>query len=272
MTEPVINDPTKGKNKSIFSNSSTNPGAFNINTFMSDIRTRGVVRSNAFMVNIVPPKILRSKWPTGKNLIIRCDSASLPAVNLQMGELFRHGFGAQESSPHNVQFEPVNLSFILDMAGEVYNFWYSWMNGIMNFNRSKGLNTKDEYGKLPYEMAYKDDYASEIKVIMYNEASDTILQSTMTKAFPMGINDTPLSWGNTDDIVRLNIPISYRDFYTNVAQQSTADNLHSLLSETVPNQSFDKNGIKDQFSIFGLNSPLLKTSKLDTLITEVLLK
>lgn len=250
---------------------SNSPGSFNINTFISDIRNRGVVKSHSFMVNIIPPKVIRNQWSDSRNILIRCEGASLPAVNFQMGELFRHGYGGVESMPHNVQFEPINLMFLLDGNAEIYTFWYKWMNGILNFNRSSGLNTPDENNKRPYEMAYKDDYATEIKILIYNEAADAIIQATLNDAFPIGIPDIPLNWSSTNELIKINIPISYRDFYAQTTFADSARNVSTFLSSTLPNNQLNKNSIRDNFSTLGFGAPGKLTSKLDRLVADILL-
>lgn len=247
-------------------------GAFNVNSFMTDIRSRGIVRSHSFMINIIPPKIMRDLWPDTRSIIIRCDSASLPTVNFQMNEIFRHGYGPQETSPHNVQFEPINLTFIVDGWGEVYKFWYTWMNRIMNFNRSRGLNIGDELGRMPYEMSYKDDYSTEMRVLVYNEYTDNIIQATMLRAFPMGISDVTLNWSSTDDIVRLNVPISYKDFYAEVEGGHSSQGVFDFLSNTINGNSLNIRSVLDQLNIFGFKNNYGPTTKLDRIISDILLK
>lgn len=245
---------------------------FNINSFISDIRVRGVVRSHSFMVNIVPPKILRDIWSDTRNILIRCDSASLPSVNFQMNDIFRHGYGPQETSPHSVQFEPINLTFILDSEAELYNFWYTWVNRIMNFNRAKGLNSPNELGAHPYELSYKDDFATEIKILVYNETADTIIQASMEMAFPMGLSEVSLNWTATDDIIRLNIPISYRDFYAQTLNTRASEGVFDFLSNTYNSNSLNTGNILDQFNLFGLRTNTGQTSKLDRLLSDILLR
>lgn len=245
------------------------PGSFSINTFISDIRSRGVVKTNSFMVNIVPPKILRDRWSDTRNILIRCDSASLPAVNFQMAELYRYGFGPQESNPHNIQFEPVNLTFLMDAKAEIYSFWYSWVNGIMNFNRQNGLNSKDKAGKNVYELAYKRDFSTEIKVLVYNEVADNIIQASMLEAYPMGIQDIGFNWMNTDDVVRMNVPITYRDFYSQMASP-TQQEVFTFLSDTVPTENYNKSYLKDTFKTIGFDLLDRASSKLDRLISDII--
>lgn len=239
---------------------------FNLNSFMSDIRTRGIIKSNSFMVSITPPKLLKAQWSDARRIIIRCDSASLPSVNWQMNEHHRHGYGPQESSPHNVQFEPTNLTFILDAQGEIYNFWQSWMNAIMNFDRSQGLNGKDTWGKQPYEHAYKDDYSADLKVLVYDEAANAAVQVTMLKAFPMGISEVNFNWSGGDDVTHLNIPISYRDYFTQTAKVTDLSSTLRTFFDFSSNANLSPS-IQASYPILG--TPTARSSILDSILADI---
>lgn len=262
-------NPSWGREAPVNAVPASSPGSFNIGSFMADIRTRGIVRSHSFMVNIVPPAVLRDRWPNTRNILIRCDSAALPAANFQMAELYRHGYGPQEASPHNVQFEPVNLTFIMDSQAEIYTFWYTWLNKIFNFNRSKGLDAPDG-NQLPYEMNYKDDYSTEIKVLIYNEAAENIIQATLMAAYPMGMSETSFNWATTDDFVRLNIPITYRDFYSQTTNASVEE-VYSFLDPTLDFRNTNRGSILDNFNLFGFDLPGKLSSRLDNIISDIFL-
>lgn len=244
-------------------------GSFNINTFIADIRQRGVVKTHSFMVNIVPPKVLQSKWNDTRNILIRCEGAALPASNFMMAELYRHGYGPQETSPHNIQFEPVNLTFLIDSNAEIYAFWYQWMNAIMNFNRANGLNSTDDQGKRAYEMAYKDDFATEIKVLIYNEDADAVIQATMLMAFPMGIPEAPVNWNNTNELLKINIPISYRDYFVQTAFSDVSKNASSLIPSILPTSQMNKNSVQDSYRALGFTPNNPNANRFDQLIADI---
>lgn len=180
---------------------------------MADIQTRGIVRSNSFLAYIVPPRKLQSIYRDTKNFVIRCDSASIPSASFLNYELYRYGYGVQESAPYSVQFEPINLSFIMDSQAEIYTFFYQWMNIIVNYNTKEGLNRGVQSAShKPYEVGYKMDYATTVRVAVYNEKTERIISITLNDAFPMSISEISLNWAADNEIVKINVPIYYKDF------------------------------------------------------------
>lgn len=197
----------------------TNPptAGFDIDSFMADIRTRGVVRTHSFLAIVYPPRILQGLYtdPALRRMIIRCEAASLPSMSFMTRDFYRAGYGSSEAIAYNTNFEPVNFSFLVDSQAEVYTFFYNWMNSIVNFNISKGYGTVNTIGGKPlkgYEVGYKDDYVTKMIILMYNEARDQIIEVTLHDAFPMSISEVGLSWGQTDELMKINVPVKYRDF------------------------------------------------------------
>jgi hypothetical protein len=83
----------------------------------------------------------------------------------------RFGYGAMEGIPYNTTFDPVTIQFAMDGAGLTYKYFYEWTNRIVNY-RAKGqrMNSQSS-GKVPYEVAYKDDFCAEnIEIIVYEPA------------------------------------------------------------------------------------------------------
>jgi hypothetical protein len=105
---------------------------------------------------------------------------------------------------------------------------------------------------------------------MYNESADAILQTTLMNAYPMGIPESALNWASTNELVRLNIPISYLDFHTQTSFSDLSRNVNSFLLDTLPINQINKNSVKDSFRLIGQS--ILKNSKLDRLVADILLK
>jgi len=192
------------------------PG-FDIDAFTTDIRTRGVVRTHSFLAIIYPPAILRGEYndQSIRRMIIRCDASSLPSVSFMTREFYRAGYGSSESIAYNTNFEPVNFSFLVDSQAEVYTFFYRWMNCIVNFNVSEGFDSVSNIGGKSlkaYEVGYKDNFVTKMVILLYNEVRDNIVEVTLHDAFPMSLSEVALSWGQTDDLMKINVPIKYKDF------------------------------------------------------------
>lgn len=219
---------------------------FNIKDFTSDIRTRGIVRTNSFLAYILPPKGLRTAYKDTKKFIIRCDSASIPSASFLNYELYRYGFGVQESAPYSVQFEPINLSFIMDSQAEIYTFFYRWMNTIVNYNTKKGINVPIQNPKhKPYEVGYKDDYATTVRVAIFNEKAQNIIEITLNDAFPMSISEIQMNWASDNDIVRINVPMYYRDFTIETITPVQLQETYNVLPSTVAATNVYKPAVAD---------------------------
>lgn len=220
--------------------------SFSIKDFTSDIRTRGVIRSHSFMVWITPPLSLRKEFGDGSKIIIRCDGANLPSSSLLKSELFRYGFGLQESAPYGVQFEPINLSFIMDSQGQIYDFFYKWMNSVVNYrvDSRAGINGRTN-GMLPFEVGYKSSYQTIMRLFVFNENADTAIEVTLLDAYPTSLSDIPFNWSQTDEIVRLNVPIYYRDFFVNVMKAEQLREVNNILSATVAPQNINRPPVRD---------------------------
>lgn len=219
---------------------------FNINDFTSDIKTRGIVRSNSFLAYILPPKGLQAAYKDTKKFIIRCDSASIPSASFLNYELYRYGFGVQESAPYSVQFEPINLSFIMDSQAETYTFFYRWMNTIVNYNTKKGINVPiQDAGHKPYEVGYKSNYATTVRVAVFNEKAQSIIEITLNDAFPMSISEIQMNWAADNEIVRINVPMYYRDFTIETITPVQLQETYNVLPSTVADNNVYRPGVID---------------------------
>lgn len=221
---------------------------FNISNFTSDINTRGIVRSNSFLAYIVPPEGLKKEYKDTKNFIIRCDSASIPSASFLNHELYRYGYGVQESAPYSVQFEPINLSFIMDSQAEIYAFFYKWMNTIINYNTSEKSINSVSNGHRAYEVGYKTNYATLVKVAVYNEKAQDIINIELNDAFPTSISEIPLNWSDDNQIVRINVPMYYRDFTIKTEKATKLKEIFNTPSATVAEPNVYRPAIIDDLN------------------------
>lgn len=192
---------------------------FKIDQFQAEINKAGVLRNNRFVVNFTSPKYLASKYPgtAMQNIMLRCEAAQIPGMQFATVDgPARLGYGPIEATPYGVAFEDVSMTFIVDSKSNLHKYFYDWVNSIVNFQSRGGAALKDALGPVKgmktFEVGYKNDYSTNIKVMMYNPKNQKILQTTMYKAFPKAVPSMDLSWQATDEIVKLTIPFSYTDF------------------------------------------------------------
>jgi len=61
----------------------------------------------------------------------------------------------------------------------------------------------------PFEVNYKNQYATDILITTVDENNNDIINVRLTKAFPVFMGDISLGWNDTDSIARLPITFSY---------------------------------------------------------------
>jgi hypothetical protein len=189
--------------------------AFDIREILTTISKNGVMQTNKFDVRVTPPKILQNlninEKDTGSiynTLNFRADSAKLPGVLIQTSDINRYGIGPTQKMPTNAQFTDINLTFIADKNGDIYRFFYVWLNAIFDFGGIRSTSS------LPtYKVAYKDYYTSEIlQVSIYDNYGKIKQVVSLYKAYPVSFNEVPLDWGSQDQLMKFNIAFTFRDW------------------------------------------------------------
>jgi len=210
---------------------------FNISNFVSEIQTRGVLRTNRFEVNFGRPPLFVPD--NTKQNTLRCESVQLPGVSFtSIDGPPRIGYGPIESMPFGVAFEDITLTFIVDARGDIHKFLYQWFNTIVNFNAEgqKKLKFGDSNSVVPgmntYEVGYKDEYSTDIEITMFDTKNTEdgsgikVMTAKAYRAFPKLLPNLDLAWGTTDEVVRLSIPFGYTDFNIKYHNAATGPNLN----------------------------------------------
>lgn len=201
--------------------------SFSIRNFRSEINHNDLLSSHSYLVTLSP---FSSDAARGLNqfmnnsrdtLVMRCESAILPGVNLMtMNDVRRYGYGPVENMPHGVLFNDVTLTYIVDKRAMITKFYNDWVNLIVKHNSSYGgmkMETGEEMD--PYEVGYKDDYSNyKLSVWVYDRQMNTALEYEVYDVFPKNIMDTPVQWGEQDNYIRLQILMAYTDMNVRNAQ------------------------------------------------------
>lgn len=189
---------------------------FSIQDFKAELSDQGTMRSTHGQLIFSAPQ--RLPYSDITSLLIRCDQLSLPGVFLTTDDqIKRYGYGPIQKAPHLALFDPFQASFVVDRNAFMYRFFYDWMSLIVNFNSSGGIRPKNQFDMLPYEASYHDDYVTELFILVYDEQTNQVMQYQLTDGYPQAISETPMSWGDLDGYVRLNITFQYKDW----AQQTS---------------------------------------------------
>lgn len=176
--------------------------------FLSEFRKKSFARTNLFEITLFPPKVMIGEKLT-YSLHLYAESATLPGLNFATSDVRRYGYGPLEKKPYAPIFNDVTISFLVDGTGDLYKYFYKWLNRIVSTDQYINGNSNSKNGLGAFEVEYKDDYKTQINISTFDEAGNAVLNSQIVDAVPISISDTQLSWGENDQIMRLQITFSY---------------------------------------------------------------
>jgi hypothetical protein len=172
-------------------------GSGKLNNFISELKQNSVARTNLFDVVITPPKMMAGS-KTASKISLFAEGAQLPGINIQTDDgIKRFGYGPQDNIPHSSQTNDITLNFIGDGKGEIYKFFYKWMQGIVRSDYEVPSNKTSPNGLSPYEVAFKEEYETTIAIKTYDEQGETVFEYQLTKAFPKNLPDVSLNWSDS---------------------------------------------------------------------------
>lgn len=202
---------------------------FKLQEFKADLFKRGTVSNHNFMVNMTVPEYLRGQYKA-ERISIRCEATNLPGISLaSLDGPPRYGYGPIESVPYNVIYDQIPLTFIMDRDSEVHKFFYDWMNCIVNFGRSSTSGSLSEVTNRngaqfrTYEVGYKDKYAVDTSIQVFNEQHRKIIEAKMFKSYPKSVTPIDLGWDQTDSIMKLQVSFTFREYSYEYFKHSVSD-------------------------------------------------
>lgn len=206
--------------------------------FMADVRTRGVARSNRFIVifKTAPAKMLTDrdmpeifgydKFPartadhlmeTNYRIITRsCESAAFPGENIQVQESRFQSHLAKFPVLRNQN--ETSWVFRCDNEMTEKKFFDLWSGSIIS--RSTG------------DVSYKSDYAIGVRIIQFNEQGKAIYAMDLEDFFPISVADMELSQAAGQDYHRINVTFSYSKIKISAIDEPDYSELDSARAST----------------------------------------
>ena len=199
--------------------------AFNIESIRQNISSLGYAKRNKFEVFIQAPKILENSllnvfsreinvFNLNRILRYRIEQVDVPGVSLLSSDVKLYGVGPTHKMPYNAQYLDTTFSILLDKNTDIWDFWYNWINSIVNFNGAESSgNSLFFSGTLPsYSVKYKDDYSTNMMIVMYDDQGNEIKKINLYNAFPSSIKQIPLSWDDNTNLLRISVSITYSSY------------------------------------------------------------
>lgn len=187
------------------------PGTNKQTQFQAALRQRSVARTNLFDVTITIPPILNQPLflPLGASLSLWAEGTQLPGYNIQTDSIKRYGIGPMESVPYSIQTNDLTLNFIGDGAGGIQKFFYNWLHRIVRGDEDVRYDDVSPTGLQPYEIEFKDRYATTIRITQYDEQGTAIVIYDLVDAFPKNIPDIAVSWSDNNSFMQFGVTFSY---------------------------------------------------------------
>jgi hypothetical protein len=142
-------------------------------------------------------------------------------MTMRTADVARFGVGVSEKMPYSANYTDVSLTFLMDRYGTQYNFWYAWFNYVFgiagqetvsNIFGSYQNGAGGDQGRSFYTTEYKDNYSATIVVTVYDLEGNPNVQTTLLKAYPISINDTALSWTDDNNLIKLTVNLTFREW------------------------------------------------------------
>lgn len=180
-------------------------------TFTSEVKTRGLARTNKYEVVIPFPD------PTTNTRLISlfCDSTSLPGITVATTP--HRFYGEVREMPYERMFEPVTMTFYVDAAMTVKAAFDKWNFSIVD-QQTRSVNYYENYVKPIYIYSHTDGYkptlgrGSTVGEVGPN-AGQVVEESpcviTLHEAYPKVVGPIQLDAANKD-IMKVSVTFQYR--------------------------------------------------------------
>jgi hypothetical protein len=234
---------------------------FDVQEFKSVIQDFGLMRNNKFLVQFaLPPKLtsVLSETNSGQILSMFCKAAPLPGIGILTQDIYRYGYGPIERRPYGTVVNDIMFHFYVDGSNIIRKWFRNWIRIIINPDSAKGINsTFPLTGQNAYEVGYKEDYAVDVRVVLFTPEGLPKISVTLIEAYPNYIGDIHQDWDDRNTNMLLPISLTFRDWYEdslpdmNSGSPTAAIQANSpLLQSTTP---FIQNVNIQQFPFFNPN-------------------
>lgn len=199
--------------------------SFNINRLKQNVNDYGYIKNNKFEVFIQAPKILQNKKinSNGREILIkdlnqllryRIEQVNAPGVSLLSSDVNPYGIGPTQKMPYNAQYFDTTFSVLMDRNTDLWDFWYNWTNAIFNFNGQEpnGANLVTNSRIPTLTTRYKEDYATIMMIVVYNDIGETVKTINLYDAFPSSLKEIPLAWNDGVNLMRMSVSITYSSY------------------------------------------------------------
>jgi hypothetical protein len=149
-----------------------------------------------------------NKFADNDTLRYVCHSAELPGEST--ATVHQKIYGVTEQHSVMTGYKDIDLSFYTrgsqyEKTRKFFQNWIAYITGREETIKNSGIETT-------YNVRYKSEYASRIKITHYAITGMPLVEVTLIDAFPISINQIPLSWAAQNEAQSLNVAFAYTEY------------------------------------------------------------
>lgn len=200
--------------------------------------------------------------PSAESLTYLCHSAELPGE--ATATVTQKHYSITEKYSVITGYNDVALSFYTrgsdtEISRLFFQAWISYITG-------RGETVKGSGKQTTYNVKYKSDYAATIKITHYSITGQPLVEVTLLEAFPISINQIPLSWSAQNQAQSLNVVFAYTEYeYNFLHVQANSPYSRGPLGELLGTAIQTASTVNTIQNAFKSGNPFLATSALPNL-------
>jgi len=171
-----------------------------IGNFISEVKNRGLARSNRFEMFVPFPTTSTSI--TSRIGLLFCEATSLPGMTISTAT-YRF-YGEPREMPYERTFDPITVTFYVDTKLDMRRQFEQWMGAIIN--------------PTSRTVQYHDSYVRPLYIRALDLNNNAQYEMTLYEAYPKAIDAIPLNQGSRD-VMRINVTFAYKYWEPTITEQ-----------------------------------------------------
>ena len=178
-----------------------------IDTFLSEVRTSGVARTNLFEVRINPPIPTSRTIRMSRSLTLRAESAVMPGINLATAQDVNI-YGPVRDVVEGVNYaDEIAITFLETRDHEIRKYFTE----LMEF----------AYDPHTWNLKYYNDYATgDVQIFQLNNQQEVTYGVKLWEAYPKNFGPIQYSSASTNEVVKLTVNFNFR-YWTDITKYGT---------------------------------------------------
>lgn len=205
-----------------------------IQDFISQIKTRGLARTNRYEVKIPFPQ-LDPKNEMQRVASLFCDAINLPGAALSTTPM--KTYGEVREMPYEKIYDPVTMSFYVDSGLEIKRAFETWMELIFNTNTRA--------------IGYYNNYVRNVDIYVKNVDGTTPYKITLHEAYPKAINSVQLDT-NGREVMKMTLTMQYKYWTSTTEDVIERIQTSGYWGRRQSNQAYDTT---EGYSFISVNTP-----------------